>query len=70
MPENPEIKSGGMTNEEEGRTDSKSNKNNNNAEQNNSSGSADLLGLGLGGEVNNVNGNGFTAEPVTNNLNK
>ena len=39
-------------------------------------GSADLLGLGLAGgdsttaNVNNVNGNGFTQEPPTNNLTK
>lgn len=46
------------------------------ASNNSSSGSADLLGLGLGGggesspQVNNVNGNGFTSEAPTNNLNK
>ena len=57
-----------MTNDEEGKEVKKASVN---VEQNNSSGSADLLGLGLGGsDVNNVNGNGFTAEPVTNNLNK
>ena len=49
---------------------------------NTSGGSADLLGLGFGGgpgggspamagpEVSNTNGNGFTQEPVTNNLSK
>ena len=42
---------------------------------NTSGGSADLLGLGIGGsapapEVSNLNGNGFTQEPPTNNLSK
>ena len=44
---------------------------------NTSGGSADLLGLGLAGGAetannvnNNVNGNGFTQEPPTNNLTK
>ena len=45
--------------------------NNNN---NTSAGSADLLGLGLGGvdiaPVNNMNGNGFSQESTVNNLNK
>lgn len=73
VPENPEIKSS-----EDGHEPKSIPKANVNLDTSNTSGgSADLLGLGFGGgpaapapEVSNTNGNGFTQEPVTNNLSK
>jgi len=70
VPENPEIKS---SEDHEPKLTAKTNVNLDTS-NNTSGGSADLLGLGLGGPApevaNNLNGNGFTQEPPTNNLSK